>query len=109
MWKPGRRFRIGASLSLGVLVGVILVAAPALISPTVFHATSDSQTRSTNGLVPDFLSAQPATSTSSPTVTGPSSVLPLALSLFLILLPASVLSFLAKKWAARKLPDYWYD
>ena len=93
------------SLVLGLFASIALLSIPAIISPT--HQGS---TPNTEGTTPTFALAERFTgsqSTGSDSSNGTSEALSLALGLFLILLPASVLSFLTRRWAGRKLPD-WY-
>ena len=101
-WGPGRRVRIGISLTLGVLAGIALLSIPAL-SPT-----NQASTTETEGLTPAFNLSDRLTGaeTAGPPSTTASDRLSLGLGLFLLLLPASVLSFLTRKWAVRKLQQY---
>ena len=109
MWRPASRTRTGLSLVLGVFVGIALLSIPAFLSPSPPTAqSSDTETRSLFEIqalsnVPST-GAQKGTSAES-TV---SEKLSLGLNLFLILLPASVLSILARRWTRKKLSDYWY-
>ncbi len=102
-WGPGRRVRIGISLTLGVLAGIALLSIPALLSPT-----NQASTTETEGLTSAFSLSDRLTGaeTAGPASTTASTRLSLGLGLFLLLLPASVLSFLTRKWAVRKLQQY---
>lgn len=102
MWRPGGRVRIGISLTLGVLAGIALLSIPAL-SPT-----NQASTTETEGLTSAFSLSDRLTGpeTAGPASTIASDRLSLGLGLFLLLLPASVLSFLTRKWAVRKLQKY---
>lgn len=103
MWRPGGRVQMGIRLVLGVLAGIALLAIPALLSPTNQASTTD-----TEGLTSAFTLATRSTGpeTAGPASTTASDKLSLGLGLFLLLLPASVLSFLTRKWAVRKLRQY---
>ncbi len=107
MWRPASRTRLALSLILGVFVGVSILALPALVFP------ASTQSESSQSLYPgriDSLSAQPAMIDSQgtlPTETG-SDRLAFAIRLFVVLLPASFLAIIARRWATRKLADYWY-
>jgi len=104
MRSIGRRVQLGISLTLGVFAGIALLSIPALLSPPQ-QQTSNIETE---GLSPALSLADRSTG---PETTGPASTaisdkLSLGLGLFLLLLPASVLSFLTRKWAVRKLQQY---
>ncbi len=100
------RTRLGLSLVLGVLAGVALLSLPALVPPG--QQSSDADT----GVSPTLLIASRVMSpleTEIPTTNSTSDKLALAFGLFLILVPGSILSVVAKKWATRKFEDYWYS
>ena len=107
MWKPLGRTRLGLSLVLGVLAGVALLSLPALVSPTYQSPSSDSGDKAVNilSLANSFASDRV---TGSSTTSSNSDRLALAINLSLILLPGSVLSILARRWAVRKLEEHWY-
>ncbi len=94
---------LGLSLVLGVLAGVALLSLPALVPPG--QQGSDADT----GVGLSFLANEATTPLTRSTPTSPTSDrLGLAFGLFLILVPGSILSLAARKWATRKLEDYWY-
>src|SRR3989304_8722080 len=103
MWRPGGRVQLGISLTLGVLAGIALLSIPLLVTPTQQASTTE-----TEGLIAALSRSDSSTGpeTASPASTGTSDKLQLGLGLFLLLLPASVLSFLTRKWAVRKLQQY---
>ena len=103
MWKPSSRIQLGISLTLGVLAGIALISIPLLVTPTQQASTTE-----TEGLISAFSRSDSSTGpeTASPASTATSDKLQLGLGLFLMLLPASVLSFLTRKWAVRKLQQY---
>ncbi len=103
MWRPGGRVQLGLSLVLGVFAGVALLSIPALVTPANQASTSDDGGRITSFALSES-TAGPGTTT--PASTSTSDRLQLGLGLFLLLLPASVLSFLTRKWAVRKLEKY---
>jgi len=102
MWRPAGRLQLGLSLVLGVFAGVALLFIPALVTPANQASTSDD-----GGRITSFALSE---STAGPGTTSPASTtadrLQLGLGLFLLLLPASVLSFLTRRWAVRKLQQY---
>lgn len=90
---------------LGVIVAVALLSIPAIVSPG--HPASTSNPEG-NRFISDFIASPAgAQSTGTDSTNTLSDKLSLALGIFIILLPASVLSFLSRRWAARQLPD-WY-
>ncbi len=102
IWRPGRRVRIGFSLTLGILAGIALLSIPALVTPA--NQASDTDT---GGRISGFaLSESLAGTETIPPASTTSDKLSLGLGLFLVLLPASVLSFLTRKWAVRKLQQF---
>ena len=103
MWRPAGRLQLGLSLVLGVFAGVTLLLIPALVTPA-----NQASTTETEGLISALSRSDSSTGpeTASPASTGTSDKLQLGLGLFLLLLPASVLSFLTRKWAVRKLQQY---
>ena len=103
MWKPSSRIQLGISLTLGVLAGIALLSIPLLVTPTQQASTTE-----TEGLISALSRSDSSTGpeTASPASTATSDKLSLGLGLFLLLLPASVLSFLTRKWAVRKLQQY---
>ena len=102
MWRPAGHLQLGLSLVLGVFAGVALLFIPALVTPANQASTSDD-----GGRITSFALSE---NTAGPGTTTPASTtadrLQLGLGLFLLLLPASVLSFLTRKWAVRKLEKY---
>ena len=106
LWRAQSRTRLALSLILGVFVGIALLSLPALVSPTYQAADPDTvvkpQSLSFNGA----RSAEPSIGSFATGST--SDKLVLAFKLFLILVPGSILSVLARRWATRKLEDYWY-
>jgi hypothetical protein len=103
MWRPDGRVQLGISLTLGVLAGIALLSIPLLVTPTQQTSTTE-----TEGLTPALSLSDRLTDTETagPTSTSTTDKLSLGLGLFLLLLPASVLSFLTRKWAVRKLQQY---
>ena len=105
MWRPGRRVRMGVSLTLGVLAGIALLSIPALVTPTNQASTTDPEGLTSAFSLSDRLTGAETAGPASTNTT--SDKLALGLGLFLVLLPASVLSFLSRRWAVRKLEKYW--
>lgn len=104
MWRPSSRIQLGISLTLGVLAGIALLSIPLLVGPTQQASTTETEGLTT---VPSFFNTRSTdTETARPASTSASDKLSLGLGLFLLLLPASVLSFLTRKWAVRKLQQY---
>ncbi len=98
------RASLGLSLVLGVLAGVALLSLPALVPPGQQRSDADT------GVGLSFLANEaPTPPTRSPPTSPTSDRLGLAFGLFLILVPGSILSLAARKWATRKLEDYWYS
>ena len=102
MWRPSSRVQLGISLTLGVIAGIGLLSIPLLVTPAQQASDAD-----TGGRISAFTLSESLAGTGT---TGPPSTttdtLSLGLGLFLLLLPASVLSFLTRKWAVRKLEQY---
>ncbi len=105
MWRTAGRTRLGLSLVLGVIAGIALLSLPALVSPGSEASASDTGGRITSALGNEPSFQGPTGSVSSGST---SDRLALAFSLFLILLPGSVLSVFARRWATRKLEKHWY-
>ncbi len=109
MWRTAGRTRLGLSLVLGVIAGIALLSLPALVSPGSEASASDNGGRITSDLSPQTGSALPFQGQTGSVSSGSTSDrLALAFSLFLILLPGSVLSVFARRWATRKLEKHWY-
>lgn len=114
MWGLGRRVRIGMSLALGVLIGIALLSIPAIVTPTNQASTTDAEGRfSPKPSFAEALTSEPTLAPASANTTAvpaplniASDELALGLGLFLIFLPASVLSILSRRWAVRKLAQY---
>ena len=106
LWRPESRARLGLSLTLGLVVGIALMSIPGFVS--TYQAPEASRTDA--GVTPTLLAlkAQPSIPSTNSTQASTANNLALAFSLFLILLPASVLSVVVRKWATRKLEEHWY-
>ncbi len=106
LWRPLSRTRTGLSLVLGVIAGIALLSLPALVSPAYQGSNTDTVVSPQSMDARNTLSAEP--SIGSFTTSPPSEKLVLAFKLFLILIPGSMLSILARRWASRRLKDYLY-
>lgn len=106
LWRPLSHTRMGLSLVLGVIAGIALLSLPALVSPAYQGSNTDTVVSPQSMDARNTLSAEP--SIGSFTTSPPSDKLVLAFKLFLILIPGSVLSILARRWASRRLEEYSY-
>ena len=107
MWNRPTRIRLGLSLVLGVLAGIALLSLPAFVSPSYQPPGPDTAGRVLSLSNKEASTAEPATG--SFLADSNSDKLALAFKLFLILLPGSILSVLARRWATRKLEEYRYN
>ncbi len=106
LWRAPSRTRVGLSLVLGLFAGIALISIPALVSPTDQASNAYTVVGPQSWSLRDTLSAMP--SNNSLTAGSTSDRLVLAFKLFLILIPGSVLSIMARRWASRRLEEYSY-